>query len=106
MGAAFNTQGMGRALAQTDVVRLDHFIGFANYWAIPAGAPDARAGAWAPGPGRALFDALEATGDPLPLVAEDLVEITPESVRMRKRQLVEALRRKAVREARATQAVS
>ena len=54
-------------------MRIDHFRGFSAYWAIPAGAEDARAGQWLPGPGLTLFKALErALGKPLPLVAEDL----------------------------------
>ncbi len=66
---------MRRACALTDSVRLDHFRGFAAYWAIPGDAPDARAGGWEDGPGAALFDRLkEALGD-LPLIAEDLGEI-------------------------------
>ena len=63
---------IARALAQTDFVRIDHFRGFSAYWAIPAGAPDARAGAWKPGPGLDLFRALERGLGELPLIAEDL----------------------------------
>lgn len=59
-----------------DVIRLDHFRGFAAYWEIPASEPTAIHGHWMPGPGKALFDAIrEALGD-LPLVAEDLGFIT------------------------------
>jgi 4-alpha-glucanotransferase len=66
------------ALRFADVVRVDHFRGFAAYWEIPAGEPTAINGRWMPGPGRALFDALRyALGD-LPLVAEDLGHITKE----------------------------
>ncbi len=61
-------------LAFADLIRLDHFRGFAAYWEVPANEPTAVNGRWMPGPGRALFDAL---GD-LPLVAEDLGFITPE----------------------------
>ncbi len=61
-----------RALAQCDVVRIDHFRAFAAYWAVPGGDPDARGGAWVPGPGVAFFEALSAELGPLPLVAEDL----------------------------------
>ena len=61
-----------RALEHADLVRLDHFRGFAAYWAIPADAEDARSGSWRPGPGPGLFDKLlEALGS-LPLIAEDL----------------------------------
>lgn len=67
-----------RELALVDVLRLDHFRGFAANWIIPAEEEDAREGQWAPGPGRALFDALAEELGALPLVAEDLGEITPD----------------------------
>ncbi|MBH25239.1 MAG: 4-alpha-glucanotransferase [Myxococcales bacterium] len=61
-----------------DQVRIDHFRGFEAYWEIPADHPTAIGGAWKPGPGRALFDAVtEALGE-LPVIAEDLGVITPE----------------------------
>ena len=59
-----------------DVVRLDHFRGFAAYWEIPASEPTAVHGRWMPGPGTALFDAIRAALGELPLVAEDLGFIT------------------------------
>ena len=59
-----------------DYVRLDHFLGFANYFSIPADGK-AKDGHWRFGPGRALFErAHEELGD-LPFVAEDLGVITP-----------------------------
>ena len=62
----------------TDLVRIDHFRGFESYWAVPASSDTAREGAWEPGPGDAIFDAMrEALGN-LPIVAEDLGVITPE----------------------------
>jgi 4-alpha-glucanotransferase len=72
------------ALRFADVVRVDHFRGFAAYWEIPASERTAIHGRWMPGPGRALFDALrDALGD-LPLVAEDLGHITKEVHDLRK----------------------
>ncbi|HET9508526.1 MAG TPA: 4-alpha-glucanotransferase [Gaiellaceae bacterium] len=61
-----------------DLTRIDHFRGFASYWAIPAGAATARAGRWEPGPGAAVFRAAEAELGPLPVLAEDLGAITPD----------------------------
>jgi 4-alpha-glucanotransferase len=61
-----------------DLVRIDHFRGFAAYWAVPAGETTAQNGRWIPGPGEKLFMALgEALGG-LPIVAEDLGVITPD----------------------------
>ena len=66
------------ALRFADLLRVDHFRGFAAYWEIPADEPTAVNGRWIPGPGRALFDAIrESIGD-LPVIAEDLGHITPE----------------------------
>jgi len=72
------------ALRFADVVRVDHFRGFAAYWEIPASEPTAMHGRWMPGPGRALFDAIRAAIGELPLVAEDLGFITPEVDELRK----------------------
>lgn len=63
-----------------DMLRIDHFRGFADYWSIPYGDADATAGHWEAGPGKALFQAL----GPLPLIAEDLGIITPEVTALRK----------------------
>lgn len=72
------------ALAQCDLVRMDHFRGFEAYWRVPASAPTARTGKWVKAPGWALFEALkkELRGK-LPMIAEDLGEITPAVEKLR-----------------------
>jgi len=72
------------AMRFADIVRVDHFRGFAAYWEIPASEPTAIHGRWMPGPGRALFDAIRTALGDLPLVAEDLGFITPEVQELRK----------------------
>ena len=72
-----------RALDQADVFRIDHFRGFAGYYEIPASCPTAEEGVWLPGPGKALFDAIERVLGPLPIVAEDLGLITPDVFELR-----------------------
>jgi 4-alpha-glucanotransferase len=67
-----------------DVVRLDHFRGFAAYWEIPGDEPTAENGRWMPGPGIALFDAIRNALGELPLIAEDLGFITEDVHEMRK----------------------
>jgi 4-alpha-glucanotransferase len=67
-----------------DLIRLDHFRGFAAYWEIPADEPTAVHGRWMPGPGTALFDALRTALGELPLVAEDLGFITDDVHELRK----------------------
>jgi len=72
-----------QTLATVDLVRLDHFRGFAAYWEVPASADVATNGRWVQGPGRHFFDAVaKALGD-LPFVAEDLGEITDDVVALR-----------------------
>jgi 4-alpha-glucanotransferase len=59
------------ALKRFTYVRLDHFRGFAAYYAIPAGN-SAKEGYWMKGPGRAFFQALARELGSLPILAEDL----------------------------------
>lgn len=71
-----------------DVVRLDHFRGFAGYYEIPFGAPTAETGQWLTGPGKDFFNTisreLAEPGDgTLPIIAEDLGVITPDVVELR-----------------------
>ena len=77
------TERFRRELARFDLVRIDHFRGFVAYWTVPAGARDARGGAWRRGPGRAVFDAARSELGELPLIAEDLGVITPAVDRLR-----------------------
>jgi len=71
---------MRSALGIYDVLRLDHFRGFDAYWDIPAHESTARNGTWVAGPGTALFDALLRGLGRVPIIAEDLGQIT-QSVR-------------------------
>ncbi len=68
-----------------DIVRIDHFRGFEAYWSVPADADTARVGIWEPGPGDAIFDAMQAALGALPIVAEDLGVITEEVEALRDR---------------------
>ncbi|MBQ3705899.1 MAG: 4-alpha-glucanotransferase [Clostridia bacterium] len=66
-----------RAMSELfDIVRVDHFIGFANYYSIPYGAPNARQGEWINAPGGELFAELKRQLPGLRIVAEDLGEVT------------------------------
>ena len=78
------TERLRRTFALFDVTRIDHFRGFVAYWAVPEGAPDARAGRWCRGPGRAMFDAAARELGSLPVIAEDLGVITPPVTRLRR----------------------
>ena len=76
---------MRRTLDLVDAFRIDHFRGFAGYWAVPAAAETARDGHWEPGPGEALFRAAESALGELRVIAEDLGLITPDVNELRDR---------------------
>ncbi len=70
-------------LQLVDTVRLDHFRGFEAFWEVPAEHETAERGRWVRGPGDALFDAVAADLGRIPMIVEDLGEITPEVVFLR-----------------------
>ncbi len=63
---------IGRSLTLYDAVRIDHFRGFYQYWAVPGEAKTAREGRWEDGPGMALFQAVERAFPDPAIIAEDL----------------------------------
>jgi 4-alpha-glucanotransferase len=70
-------------LKTVDIVRIDHFRGFAGYWEIPGDAPTAERGRWVPGPGANFFEVVKSACGDLPIIAEDLGEITPDVIALR-----------------------
>jgi 4-alpha-glucanotransferase len=77
------TERFRRTLEMVDVVRIDHFRGFESYWEIEADEETAVHGAWRPGPGTELFEAVRRELGELPLIAEDLGLITREVEELR-----------------------
>lgn len=71
------------ALRMTDVVRIDHFRGFSAAWEVPGGDETAENGSWVAVPGKELFLSLQRDLGRLPVIAEDLGEITPEVLALR-----------------------
>ena len=63
-----------------DIIRIDHFRGFDEYYSIDAGAKNAKKGKWKKGPGLALFKAVKKELGQTPIIAEDLGFMT-DSVR-------------------------
>ena len=62
-----------KAMAEMyDMVRIDHFVGFANYYSVRHGAPDAIRGRWVIGPGKNLFKVLKKEVPDIRIIAEDL----------------------------------
>ncbi|PYS76495.1 MAG: 4-alpha-glucanotransferase [Acidobacteria bacterium] len=70
-------------LSLVDIIRIDHFRGFAAYWEIPGGDKTAERGQWVFAPGRELFDAIKSELGTLPIIAEDLGFITPDVIELR-----------------------
>jgi len=66
-------------LTLVDIIRVDHFRAFYNYWEIPAGQPTAIHGRWVLGPGPGLFEAVQQSLGDVPIVAEDLGYFEPEA---------------------------
>ncbi len=65
-------------LRTVDILRIDHFRGFAASWEIPGGDRTAERGRWVNAPGRELFRAIRAALGDVPILAEDLGVITPD----------------------------
>jgi 4-alpha-glucanotransferase len=76
---------MSWALESCDIIRLDHFRGFHQYWEIPNSEPTAVNGHWVDGPGEDLFRVLRERLGELPFIAEDLGMITPDVYALRDR---------------------
>ena len=70
-------------LSLVDIIRIDHFRGFAAYWEIPGGDRTAERGQWVFAPGRELFQAIKSELGTLPIIAEDLGFITPDVIELR-----------------------
>lgn len=72
-------------LELVDILRIDHFRGFETYWAIPFGEKTAVNGKWIKGPADDLFNKVfEELGD-IPIIAEDLGDLTKEVTELRDR---------------------
>ncbi len=84
-GFTWWTSRLERVFELFDLVRVDHFRGFAASWHVPAESPTAIEGAWVPAPGTELFDHLESVFGTLPVIAEDLGVITADVEALRDR---------------------
>lgn len=65
------------ASALYDITRIDHFRAFDSYYAIPFPAENAINGSWLEGPGIEFFNKMKETLGEIPIVAEDLGDLTP-----------------------------
>lgn len=74
---------VSHSLNLVDILRIDHFRGFDTYWAVPAIEKTAINGEWEKGPGSDLFNELIRDLGNLPIIAEDLGEITDDVIALR-----------------------
>ena len=81
-GYAWWTRRMANCMKLYDVVRIDHFRGFDEYYSIPYGDKTAEFGHWEKGPGMDLFRALEKNLGKLDVIAEDLGLLTDSVIEM------------------------
>ncbi len=70
-------------LKTVDILRIDHFRGFAASWEVPGGDKTAENGRWVNVPGKELFLTLRKVLGKLPILAEDLGVITPDVEELR-----------------------
>ena len=83
-GYAWWIQRIRYCFQRYDVVRIDHFRGFDEYYAIPYGESTAENGTWMPGPGMKLFQAIEKELGRPEIIAEDLGFLTESVLQMLK----------------------
>ena len=76
-------QRLQAAAKRYDVIRIDHFRGFAGYYTIPYGAESARKGEWVTGPGLDFVKAIQAALPNTPMIAEDLGLLTEDVHKLR-----------------------
>lgn len=76
---------MAFALKMYDIVRIDHFRGFCGVWEVPGGEKTAENGEWVTVPGNEIFTAIQKSLGQLPVIAEDLGDITQDVRELRDR---------------------
>ena len=84
-GFAWWIRRLAHCFAIYDIVRIDHFRGFDEYWAIPYGDDTAEFGEWKQGPGYKLFEAMKKALGNRAVIAEDLGFLTPSVLKLVKK---------------------
>lgn len=84
-GYAWWIRRLGHMKELYDVVRIDHFRGFNDYWSIPFGDKTAEFGHWEKGPNLDLFRAARKALGKMDVIAEDLGSLSPDVVKMVKK---------------------
>lgn len=76
---------LAHVFALYDIVRIDHFRGFDEYWSVPYGDSTAQNGEWKPGPGYKLFETMKKKLGNREVIAEDLGYLTPSVLKLVKK---------------------
>ncbi len=79
---AFWEKRLAEAFKMYDVLRLDHFRGFADFWEIPADSKDASSGSWQLGPGLDFFERMRKIFPTQKFIAEDLGLLSDVAVKL------------------------
>lgn len=74
---------LSAVFSMVDIIRLDHFRGFVNYWEIPGENETAINGRWVDGPGGDFLSRVRSVFGELPVIAEDLGEVDPKVYQLR-----------------------
>ena len=77
-GFSWWMQRLKHSLSLFDLVRIDHFRGLLDYWAIPAAEKTAKKGIWRTVPSKEFFETLKNSVPPEGFIAENLGIITPD----------------------------
>ena len=78
-------QRFSKLFEMVDLIRLDHFIGYAKYFKISIESSSAQGGVWVNGPGEAFFDELSSSFNEFNVVVEDLGDVTEDVVELREK---------------------
>ena len=82
-GYSWWMQRLRGAAQRYDVIRIDHFRGFAGFYAVPFGAENARNGEWMTGPGLDFMQTVKKNLPETPMIAEDLGFLTEDVHQLR-----------------------
>lgn len=82
-GYSWWLQRLQGAADRYDVIRIDHFRGFAGFYAVPYGAENAKNGQWLPGPGLDFIQTVKKHLPQIPMIAEDLGFLTEDVHKLR-----------------------
>ncbi len=68
-----------------DIIRIDHFIGYAKYFRIPIADKVANNGEWLSAPGEKLFTMLESSIKNFNIFVEDLGDVSQDVINLREK---------------------